>query len=172
MRTSLLLASLAGLLLADEPYHKPSQEIVDVLNAPSTPRAIVSPTRTHVLFAEPMRYPPIAVVAAPMLRLAGLRINQRNNGPHRANLDISLVLTRIDEPPLLLRYEGGDRRRGLVVRPKGPAYPAWTAGPHPLWKLPLTLGAATAQRATGSPRSRCAAPAARSLARASGPRGD
>src|SRR5437868_1322912 len=97
MRTSLLLASLAGLLLADEPYHKPSQEIVDVLNAPSTPRAIVSPTRTHVLFAEPMRYPPIAVVAAPMLRLAGLRINQRNNGPHRANLDISLVLTRIDD---------------------------------------------------------------------------
>jgi dipeptidyl aminopeptidase/acylaminoacyl peptidase len=97
MRTTLLLASLAGLLLADEPYQKPPREIVDVLNAPSTPRAIVSPTRTHVLFAEPMRYPPIAVVAAPMLRLAGLRINPRNNGPHRGTLDTSLVLTRIDD---------------------------------------------------------------------------
>ncbi len=97
MRIQLLLVSLAGLALADEPYQKPAQEIVDVLSAPSTPRAIVSPTYTHVLLAEPLRYPPIAVVAQPMLRLAGLRINPRNNGPHRANLDISMVLKRIDD---------------------------------------------------------------------------
>lgn len=97
MRIRLLLICLAALLLADEPYQKPPQEILDVLNAPATPRAIVSPTHTHLLLVEPLRYPPIAVVGQPMLRLAGLRINPMNNGPHRANLDTSMVLVRIDD---------------------------------------------------------------------------
>ncbi len=93
----LLLVSLAGLLLADEPYQKPPREILDVLNAPATPRAIVNPTHTHALLVEPLRYPPIAVVGQPMLRLAGLRINPMNNGPHRANLDISMALLNIGD---------------------------------------------------------------------------
>ena len=97
MRTRILLVSLASLAFGDEPYRKPPQEVLSVLNAPVTPRAIVSPKHTEALLVEPMRYPPIAVVAQPMLRLAGLRINPRNNGPHRAMLNISMVLKRIDD---------------------------------------------------------------------------
>src|SRR5215469_3127724 len=96
MRIRLLLVCLAGILLADEPYQKPPREILDVLNAPATPRAIVNPTHTYALLVELLRYPPISVVGQPMLRLAGLRINPMNNGPHRANLDISMALVRID----------------------------------------------------------------------------
>ena len=97
MRPLFLLLSLLAIATGDESYKKPPQPILDVLNAPETPRAFVSPSYTHVLLAEPLRYPPIADVAAPMLRIAGVRINPRNNGPHRAPLFTSLVLKRVDD---------------------------------------------------------------------------
>jgi len=95
MKLHFLLLPL--LAFGDELYQKPPQPILDVLNAPETPRAFVSPAYTHVLLAEPLRYPPISDVAAPMLRLAGVRINPRNNGPHRAPLFTNLVLKRVDD---------------------------------------------------------------------------
>ncbi|MSV28481.1 MAG: S9 family peptidase [Bryobacterales bacterium] len=67
---------------AETAYRKPPQAVLDVLNAPATPTLSVSPAKTHAILAEAARYPPIAEVAQPMLRLAGLRINPRNNGPH------------------------------------------------------------------------------------------
>ena len=97
MRPLFLILSLLAVATGDESYKKPPQPILDVLNAPETPRAFVSPSYTHVLLAEPLRYPPIADVAAPMLRIAGVRINPRNNGPHRAPLFTSLVLKRVDD---------------------------------------------------------------------------
>jgi dipeptidyl aminopeptidase/acylaminoacyl peptidase len=97
MRIRLLLVGLAGILLADEPYQKPPREILDVLNAPATPRAFVSPTHDYALLAEPLRYPPISVVGQPMLRLAGLRINPANNGPHRPDLYSSITVMRISD---------------------------------------------------------------------------
>src|SRR5450755_3917561 len=97
MRPLFLLLSLLAVATGDEAYKKPSQPILDVLNAPETPRAFVSPSYTHVLLAEPLRYPPISDVAAPMLRLAGVRINPRNNGPHRAPMFTSLVLKRVED---------------------------------------------------------------------------
>lgn len=51
-----------------------------MLRAPATPIASVNPAKTQLLLLEPDRYPPIAELAQPMLRLAGLRINPRNNG--------------------------------------------------------------------------------------------
>ena len=96
MRIQTLLLCLAGLAFADEVYQKPPKEVLDVLNAPATPRAAVSPTHTHVVLAEPLRYPPIAVYGQPMLRLAGIRINPKNNGPHRPTLYVSPVLKRVD----------------------------------------------------------------------------
>ncbi|HME08636.1 MAG TPA: hypothetical protein VKG25_16390, partial [Bryobacteraceae bacterium] len=97
MKLRIVLLSLCAVAFGDEAYQKPPQRISDILNAPDTPRAFVSPVYTHVLLAEPLRYPPISDVAAPMLRLAGVRINPRNNGPHRAPLFTSLVLKRVDD---------------------------------------------------------------------------
>ena len=64
----LTAASLAG---AVDVYQKPPKEVLDVLNAPATPRAFVSPAHTNVLLCEPLRYPAIADLSQPMLRLAG-----------------------------------------------------------------------------------------------------
>ena len=64
-----------------ETYKKPPQAIQDILNAPTSPTASVNPTNTHALFIEPRRYPPIAELARPVLRLAGYRIDPASNGP-------------------------------------------------------------------------------------------
>src|SRR5712692_10867141 len=65
-----------------EGYQKPPKAILDVLNAPVTPRASVGRTRDVVLLYSQELYPPIADVARPFLRLAGVRIDAATNGPH------------------------------------------------------------------------------------------
>ncbi|MGH9943454.1 MAG: hypothetical protein ACRD9R_13990 [Pyrinomonadaceae bacterium] len=92
---ALLLASLGVAALAQETYRKPSKEVLDILNAPVTPVASVSPARDVLILATGVRYPPIADLAQPMLRLAGLRINPNTNGPHRAGYFVALTLKRI-----------------------------------------------------------------------------
>lgn len=76
-------------------YKKPPKEVLDVLDAPVTPVAIISPSRDAMLLSTGLRYPPIADLAEPMLRLAGLRINPRTNGPHRYQYSVALTLKRI-----------------------------------------------------------------------------
>ena len=95
MKTHIALVCAAVLAASDEVYKKPPQDVLEVLNAPATPRAIVSPAHTHVLLVEPLRYPPIADLAQPMLRLAGLRINPATNGPHRGFWNKSMTLLRV-----------------------------------------------------------------------------
>lgn len=69
-------------LWAQEPYKKPPQQVLEILNAPGTPQESVNPPRSHMLILRARRYPPIAEVSQPMLRLAGMRVNPRTNGPH------------------------------------------------------------------------------------------
>ncbi len=85
-----ILLSMAAILatFAETTYQKPPQAVLDVLNAPADPLVIVNPTRTHVLVVQPERYPSIAELAQPMLRLAGARVNPKTNGPHRGFLTI------------------------------------------------------------------------------------
>src|SRR5947209_1657280 len=81
-------------------YLKPPQAIRDVLDAPPPPAVSVSPTRGHVLLLHTIRYPALADAASPMLRLAGLRINPRTNGPHLPPLIHGLTLQPLaDGPP-------------------------------------------------------------------------
>lgn len=89
IRRTLLLA--LGLLLgapsgAEPPggYQKPPKAVLDVLHAPPIPVTILSPPRDGFLVLRGDPYPPIADLAEPMLRLAGVRLNPKTNGPHRA----------------------------------------------------------------------------------------
>jgi dipeptidyl aminopeptidase/acylaminoacyl peptidase len=85
------------LLSAAEPYRKPSKAVVDALNAPMTPTLTISPTREFAMQGQPVRNPPIAELAQPMLRLAGMRINPKTNGLHNATFNSSLSLRKIPE---------------------------------------------------------------------------
>jgi dipeptidyl aminopeptidase/acylaminoacyl peptidase len=99
MKVPFLLAVISGLALwgQETGYRKPPKEILEILNAPAAPQAIVSPSKTHMLLTRLRRYPPISEVAQPMLRLAGLRINPKNNGPHLPPAVIELILKRVDD---------------------------------------------------------------------------
>jgi dipeptidyl aminopeptidase/acylaminoacyl peptidase len=90
-----LLATAASALAGDFPYHQPPKEISDALLAPPTPSVSVSPQRDYLIFMQPVRYPPIAEVAQPMLRLAGMRIDANTNGPHLAPYFLSYLLKRL-----------------------------------------------------------------------------
>jgi dipeptidyl aminopeptidase/acylaminoacyl peptidase len=76
--------SLMPLSFGQIDYQKPDPEILEVLHAPLTPGVSISPDRQTMLLLDRLRYPSIATMAQPMLRLAGLRINPANNGPHAA----------------------------------------------------------------------------------------
>src|SRR5688572_10813588 len=98
----LLTAVVALLLLvvhvnAQQGYKKPPKEVLDILNAPVTPEASVSPTRDNMLLRKALRYPPLADLAQPMLRLAGRRINPASNSPHRLQYSVGLTLKRIED---------------------------------------------------------------------------
>jgi dipeptidyl aminopeptidase/acylaminoacyl peptidase len=73
-----------GSLQAQQGYQKPPKAVADVLDAPPFPQAVVSPARDRLLLVQGERYPAIAELAEPMLRLAGLRINPQTHGPARA----------------------------------------------------------------------------------------
>jgi dipeptidyl aminopeptidase/acylaminoacyl peptidase len=86
---------IANVSFAQQGYKKPPKEVLDILNAPVTPGASVSPTRDNVILTTGLRYPPLADLAQPMLRLAGRRINPASNSPHRFSYAIGLTLKRI-----------------------------------------------------------------------------
>lgn len=95
IRAALLLAP--SLLFAADTYQKPPKEIMDVLDAPSTPTLSLSPSRDYAIEGSPVRYPPIAELAEPMLRLAGIRINPKTNGLHNDTFNTNLTLRKIPE---------------------------------------------------------------------------
>jgi dipeptidyl aminopeptidase/acylaminoacyl peptidase len=92
-----ILALAALLVFGAEPYRKPSKAILDALNAPMTPTLAINPTHNYAIQGQPVRYPPIAELAEPMLRIAGMRINPKTNGLHNATFNSSLTLRKIPE---------------------------------------------------------------------------
>src|SRR5678816_139808 len=91
----LVLLLFAGAAFAQESYKKPPKEVLDILNAPVTPNASVSPARDNILLLTGLRYPPLADLSQPMLRLAGRRINPASNSPHRFQYSVGMSLKRV-----------------------------------------------------------------------------
>src|SRR5438309_8000992 len=96
-KASILLILAALLISGAEVYRKPPQAVLDALNSPVTPMLAINPTRTFAMEGQPVRYPPIAELAQPMLRIAGMRINPKTNGLHNTTFNSSLKLRKIPE---------------------------------------------------------------------------
>jgi dipeptidyl aminopeptidase/acylaminoacyl peptidase len=90
---ALLLTVQVG--FAQQGYKKPPKAVLDILNAPVTPGISVSPTRDNIILTTGLRYPPLADLSQPMLRLAGRRINPAANSPHRYQYSVALTLKRV-----------------------------------------------------------------------------
>jgi dipeptidyl aminopeptidase/acylaminoacyl peptidase len=77
-------------------YQLPPKVIVDILDAAPTPTVIVGPNRQMVALLERRSMPAIAVLAEPIHRIAGARINPRTNGrQQRAGDGIGITLKGI-----------------------------------------------------------------------------
>ncbi|MEQ8403714.1 MAG: prolyl oligopeptidase family serine peptidase [Oceanicaulis sp.] len=77
------LAMSAGAVAQEEEvYRLPSQDIVDIVDAPNAPWTSLSPDRRHLLLLHRDSLPPVADLARPMERLAGLRLDAATNGRH------------------------------------------------------------------------------------------
>jgi dipeptidyl aminopeptidase/acylaminoacyl peptidase len=63
-------------------YNQPDKPILDVMHAPAPPRPFVSPTDEDILLVAQQEYPSITRVAAPFLRLAGVRVEPANHSKH------------------------------------------------------------------------------------------
>jgi dipeptidyl aminopeptidase/acylaminoacyl peptidase len=79
---AVLVACVAAARPARSGYDKPPQNVLDVLRAPLPPNPYVSPTDDRILLVSWVKYPPIAQVAEPFLRLAGVRVEPRTRRKH------------------------------------------------------------------------------------------
>ena len=99
--TACLILFAAATLSAQSPapqssgYIKPPQPIVDIMTAEPLPTAVVSPQKDVIALLSRSSMLPIADVAQPMLRLAGLRINPRTNGPHMTSATTGLTFRAV-----------------------------------------------------------------------------
>ncbi|MFQ3594374.1 MAG: hypothetical protein SNJ82_14445, partial [Gemmataceae bacterium] len=75
-----LLTWLLGTVSAQE-YRPAPEAIRKVLDVPPAPTVRLVPGGQFVLLAQARGLPPVADLARPYLRLAGLRIDPRNDGP-------------------------------------------------------------------------------------------
>src|SRR6478672_3443912 len=76
-------------------YQKAPQPISDILSARPTPLVQLSPDGKWLLVADRLANPPVADLAQPMLRIAGLRINPATNGRHHPPRLIALSLVEV-----------------------------------------------------------------------------
>jgi len=77
-------------------YQMPAPELTALVDAPVTPGVSLSPDMSAMLIIERSSLPSIAEVSAPELRIAGMRIDPRINGPSRARPSVNLALRSLD----------------------------------------------------------------------------
>jgi dipeptidyl aminopeptidase/acylaminoacyl peptidase len=99
---SLAFLALAPVLIAQSPapsdqpkYLLPPPNIVAAFDAPPPPQEMLSPTRHVMALTYHKGQPDIADLAAPVLRLAGARVNPSTFGPQRTPLIHAITLKRI-----------------------------------------------------------------------------
>jgi dipeptidyl aminopeptidase/acylaminoacyl peptidase len=113
----LFLALVTVPASADTAYKLPPKEIVDILDAPPTPQVAVNPLRDAMLLVDFEANPTIGLLARPLLRIAGLRIDPQANSRQRTLQYTALTVQRLD---------GSAGRR--VVLPAGAkiGMPSWS----------------------------------------------
>lgn len=116
-----IFAALSALVLKSQgslKYQLPPDEIVKIVDAPSTPALSVSPDKKNIVVIERPSLITISELSQEELRLAGLRINPAQFGPSRQTWNRGFKIMNID---------GTDIReiRGLPDNPEL-GFPEWS----------------------------------------------
>ncbi|HMO82443.1 MAG TPA: prolyl oligopeptidase family serine peptidase [Pyrinomonadaceae bacterium] len=141
-----IVLTLASGVFAQGSYRQPPKEVLDVLHAPAPPATSISPTRDRIALLETQRYPPIAELAEPMLRIAGLRINPVTNAQHRQNYFVGVRLQNIgDGRTVNVDLPAGARIVSPQWSPDGRYIAAGNLTPNgvELWFIETATGRAT-----------------------------
>ena len=102
------VAAQAGNEDSENTWMSPDEDILKILHAPKLPRTSISPTRTHMLLSDPIIYPSLSELASPMLKLAGVRVNPKNNYYHGRHGGVSpRILTIKDGSTVKLNIPEG-----------------------------------------------------------------
>ena len=137
-------------LMGQEPYKKPPQEVIDILKAPSPPQASKSPDGKRAIFYTYETMPSLAYMAQPLLRLAGTRITPLNNSRQQTYFMTSLSIMTIDKGEVIPVMLPEDARFGF---PRWSNDGAWFAFTHylddgvELWVVEAKTG--TLKKLTG-----------------------
>jgi dipeptidyl aminopeptidase/acylaminoacyl peptidase len=94
---SLLLTPAWGQFERNDVYQMPPKPIADLLDAPFTPSVSLSPNGEFMLLMHRPGLPGIDEVSQPELKLAGVRINPRTNGPSRGWYYNGLKFQRVSD---------------------------------------------------------------------------
>src|SRR4051812_22684249 len=78
-------------------YQLPPKDVVDAFDAQPLPAAVLSPSKQMFALTYRHPYPTIAELSQPILRIAGARVNPRNNGPQRAQEVYAITLRKISD---------------------------------------------------------------------------
>ncbi len=126
------VTSLAAPAFADAVrYRMPPPAIEAALNAPPVPSVVVGPQHRFLAIMTPLRYPPVADLARPMLRLAGLRIDPATNGIHHARAFTSLAFERIaDGRVVRVALPAGAQLTDVRFSPDETRFATTNATPH------------------------------------------
>jgi dipeptidyl aminopeptidase/acylaminoacyl peptidase len=111
------VAILAIFTSGQAPYKLPPKEVIDILDAPPFPRAVLSPKGDLMLLAEYQTMPRISDLAQPLLRIAGLRITPRTNGRQQLMFHTALSLVSLRD---------GKTRRVALPEAVKMGFPQWS----------------------------------------------
>ncbi len=101
-------------------YRLPPDPMADAILAPARPLVLLAPPRDRIALLERAGQPSIAELAEPELRLGGLTINPRNNGPSRATSFSGLrFLPMAGARPLEVELPAGARLVNAQWSPDG-----------------------------------------------------
>ena len=141
-----------GQMSTDAVYQVPGPELTALVDAPTTPAVAVSPDHEHLLLMEVPGLNSIADLAQPELRIAGLRISPRTNGPSRARYFVGMTIKRLaDGAESIINGLPESPRIGNVAWSPDGARLAFTITRDQgieLWTADVAT--ATAQRLTGA----------------------
>jgi dipeptidyl aminopeptidase/acylaminoacyl peptidase len=142
----LALTLVASPATANDRYMTPPPELAKLVDAPLTPFVSDSPDGRMLLLMERSSLPPLSELAEPELRIAGLRINPRNNGPSRTRTMNGLRLLEVSDSSerVVSGLPDSPRIRNVSWSPDG-AHVAFTSDTHDrveLWILSVADAAA------------------------------
>lgn len=94
--TLITILLIPFILIAQTQYKVPSKEVIDIVDAPLTPSASISPQGTYMLLTEMESMPTIEYLSQPLLRIAGVRITPSNNSMQRTSFALRFTIRNLE----------------------------------------------------------------------------